>query len=52
MVVSCDIVCVGCVCDVVVLTLLCSYVDESEVFDREWRHKSGAVLPLKYYLYR
>ena len=30
------------VCDVVVLTLLCSYVDESEVFDREWRHKSGA----------
>ena len=24
-----------CVCDVVVLTLLCSYVDESEVFDRE-----------------
>ena len=32
---SCDIVCVGCVCDVVVLTLLCSYVDEGEVFDRE-----------------
>ena len=27
-------------CDV--LTLLCSYVDESEAFDKEWRHKSGA----------
>ena len=25
-----------------VSTLLCSYADESEAFDREWRHRTGA----------